>query len=160
MPTPSAIDVVYTWVQQDWPGYMEMVQRHSSRPRDANPERFRDHYTLLRYSLRSLERFCPWVRTVTLFTMRPQVPSWLRRDHPRLRLVHHDEVMDPAILPTFNCNAIESHLHLIPGLGEHFIYLNDDFLFGRATSLADFYAPDGRIKIFGTWAGERLPFRL
>jgi hypothetical protein len=88
------------------------------------------------------------------------VPAWLRRDHPRVRIVHHDEIMDPAILPTFNCNTIESHLPLIPGLTPQFVYLNDDFLFGRATATADFFAADGRIKVFGSLAGEHLPFRI
>lgn len=160
IPAVSSLDLVYTWVDLGWPGYAAESARYASQPVDLNPERTRDHYTLLRYSLRSVERYFSHFRNVILLTARPQAPAWINRAHPRLRLVHHDEVAAPADRPTFNSNAIESHLHLIPGLSEHFLYLNDDFLFGRATTPEDFYARDGRIKVFGTWAGERLPFRV
>ena len=160
MPVPATLDVVYTWVDMNWPGYLDECRRYHTQPAHLNPERYRDHYGLLRYSLRSLERYFPCVRNVYLLTARPQVPAWLRRDHPRLRLVHHDEVAEARHLPTFNSNAIESHLHLLPGLGDHFLYLNDDFLFGRDTGSADFFAPDGRMKLMGSWFGEPLPFRL
>ncbi len=159
-PLPATMDVVYTWVDGNWPGYADMMQRHSPTRLELNPERYRDAHQLLRHSLRSLEQFCPWVRQVVLFTTRPQIPGWLNRAHPRLRIVHHDEVMDPAILPTFNCNTIESHLHLIPNLTPRFLYLNDDFLFGAPTGLEDFIAADGRIKVFGSVCGESLPFRI
>lgn len=157
---PASLDVLYTWVDGNWPGYADVLQRFSPQKIDLNPERYRDTHQLLRYSLRSIEQFCPWVRRVVLFTMRPQAPAWLRRDHPKVRIVHHDEVMDPAILPTFNCNTIESHLHLVPELRSQFLYLNDDFLFGRATRPGDFFAPDGRIKVFGSLVGEHPPFRI
>lgn len=161
MPPVREIDVVYTWVDGSRPDYAELVARHSSRPRDANPERFRDDLELLRYSLRSLERHAPWIRRVYLFTCRPQVPEWLRADHPRLRVVHHDEVAgEPGLLPTFNSNVIETLLDRLPGLSEHFLYLNDDYLLGAPVSPADFYAPDGRIKVFGTVAGERFRRRV
>ena len=160
MPAPAALDVVYTWVDMNWPGYLDECRRYHTQPAHLNPERYRDHYGLLRYSLRSLERYFPCVRHVYLLTARPQVPAWLRRDHPRLRVVHHDEVIEARHLPTFNSNTIESHLHLLPGLSDQFLYLNDDFLFGRATDLDDFCAPDGRIKLMGSWFGDPLPFRI
>ena len=153
---PESLDVVYTWVDGTWPDYTETRQHFTTKKEPLNPEHYRDTHQLLRYSLRSLEQFCPWIRNIVFLTMRPQVPVWLRRDHPKVRVVHHDEIMDPAILPTFNCNTIESHLHLIPGLGPQFMYLNDDFLFGRATSVSDFFASDGRIKVFGSLVGEHL----
>ena len=159
-PLPATMDVVYTWVDGNWPGYADLMQRFSPTKLELNPERYRDLHQLLRYSLRSLEQFCPWVRQIVFFTCRPQVPAWLRRDHPKVRIVHHDEVMDPAILPTFSSNTIENHLHRIPGLTPQFLYLNDDFLFGRATGIADFFAADGRIKVMGTLAGEHPSFRI
>ncbi len=152
--------MAYTWVDGTFPGYQEQLRRFTTDKVALNPERFRDPHQLLRHSLRSLERHCPWVRTVTLFTARPQVPAWLRVDHPRLRIVHHDEVIPARYLPTFSCNAIESFLPALARDGAPFLYLNDDFLFGRATTPADFYAPDGRIRVFGSLCGERLPFRI
>lgn len=161
MPPAAPIDVVYTWVDGTRPDYQELLARHAGRPRDLNPERFRDPYELLRHSLRSLARHAPWVRHVYLFTCRPQVPDWLRRDHPQLRVVHHDEVGAPAgVLPTFNSNVIESLLHLLPGISERFLYFNDDYFLGADVTPADFVAADGRMKVFGTLAGERIRARV
>jgi hypothetical protein len=158
MPASFPIDVVYTWVDGSRPDYRVLLERWSGRPRDLNPERFRDPFDLLRHSLRSLSLYAPWVRNVYLFTCRPQVPSWLRLDHPRLRIVHHDEVgADPATLPTFNSNVIESYLHLLPGISDRFLYLNDDYFFGAPVSLEDFFTTSGRLKVFGTLLG--LPLR-
>jgi len=161
MHVPPAIDVVYTWVDGSRPDYSELLHRYASGERDLNPERFRDPYDLLRHSLRSLERHAPWVRNVYLFTCRPQAPDWLRRDHPRLRVVHHDEVGAPdGVLPTFNSNVIESLLHRLPGISDQFLYFNDDFFLGADVTPADFFAPDGRLKVFGTLAGERIRARV
>jgi hypothetical protein len=161
MPAPAPIDAVYTWVDGSRPDYRALLERYSGRPRDLNPERFRDPFDLLRYSLRSLALHAPWVRHVYLFTCRPQVPAWLRLDHPRLRIVHHDEVgADPATLPTFNSNVIESYLHLLPGISDRFLYLNDDYLLGAPIAPGDFFTSSGRLKVFGTLIGHPLRSRV
>ena len=47
-------------------------------------------------------------------------------------MVDHQEIFDdPSKLPVFNSNAIISQPHRIPGLSEHFLYINDDVFFGR-----------------------------
>lgn len=114
----------------------------------------------LRFALRSLERHAPWIDRVFLVT-NGQVPSWLNLDNPRIRLVTHAEIFpDPAsCLPTFNSNAIELNLHRIPGLSEEFLYLNDDFFFGRPVTEADFKTIDGQYKMF-TEAGKPLPLAM
>jgi hypothetical protein len=100
----------------------------------------------LRYSLRSLERFAPWVRQIFLVTD-AQCPTWLKPDHPRLRLVDHREIFpNPGHLPTFSSNAIECHLHRINGLSEFFLYFNDDCFLGKTLSATDFYQ-DGKALI-------------
>ena len=134
------LDVAYTWVDDRWPGYRAQLRQHAAGRHDLNPNRTRDNLDLLRYSLRSLARHAPWVRNVHLFTCRPQVPAWLDTGHPRLRITHHDEVMDPALLPTFNSFAIVQHLHLLPGISRRFVYLEDDMLLGSAVGVEDFIA--------------------
>ena len=42
----------------------------------------------LRYSLRSVEQFAPWVRQIFIVT-NGQIPSWLNLDNPRLTIVTH-----------------------------------------------------------------------
>ena len=143
-----AIDVVYTWVDDSYPGYMEEMHRYASDHRDFNPNRTRDNLDIIRYSLRSLQRHAPWVGNVYLLTCRPQVPDWLNIDHPRVRLVHHDEIMAPEILPTYNSFAIVSHLHLLPGLSNRFVYFEDDCLFLNDLELSDLVNDDGKTRIY------------
>ena len=55
-----------------------------------------------------------------------QIPTWLDTSSPKFRLVTHAQIFPNATdLPTFNSNAIEAHLHKIPGLAECFLYMND-----------------------------------
>ena len=161
MSEADPIDAVYTWVDGSRADYLEVVNRHAAIPRDVNPERFRDALEMLRFSLRSLEMHAPWIRNVYLVTCRPQVPDWVRRDHPRLRIVHHDQIIpDDGTLPTFNSNVIETFLHRLPGVSERMLYLNDDYLFGAPVSRDDFFAPDGRLRVFGTLVGEHFRSRI
>lgn len=143
----ARIDVVYTWVDDSFPGYGEEMARHAGTVHDRNPNRTRDNLELLKYSLRGLARRVPWAGRVHLLTCRPQLPDWLDCEAPGLRIHHHDEIMDPAILPTYNSFAILSHLHLIPGLSERFLYVEDDMLFDAEVARTHFLAPDGRIVV-------------
>ncbi|MCA3561687.1 MAG: stealth conserved region 3 domain-containing protein [Aestuariivirga sp.] len=142
------VDAVITWVDDRTPGYRDLLKTYAKAVPDLDPSRTRDNLEILRYNLRLLERHAPWVNRVFLFTCRPQVPAWLDTAHPRLTVVHHDGVIAPDLLPTFNSFAIVSHLHLIPGLAETFLYLEDDMLLLRDVSLADFRAADGRLLVF------------
>ncbi|SDU33675.1 stealth conserved region 3 domain-containing protein [Stappia sp. ES.058] len=145
---PSEIDVVYTWVDDMFPGYAETLEQFATTRHDTNPNRTRDNLEMLRYSLRSLERHVPFVRRVHLLTCRPQVPEWLNTDHPDITVMHHDEIMAPEILPTFNSFAIISHLAKLPCVSEHFLYCEDDMLFLSKAHLSDFVQDDGRLRVF------------
>ncbi|MEC4894067.1 MAG: Stealth CR1 domain-containing protein [Oscillatoria sp. PMC 1051.18] len=160
MTFPKPIDVVYTWVNGNCPTYQQLCRQYSENKKDLNPERYRDRYSLLKYSLRSLEKYVPWINNIYLFTCRPQVPEWLNSHHPQVKIIHHDRVIDSEYLPTFNCNVIETYLHKIPSTSDYLLYLNDDFLFGNYTTKSDFITPDGKIKVLGTLFGEKLGFRV
>ncbi|XP_068087207.1 N-acetylglucosamine-1-phosphotransferase subunits alpha/beta [Anabrus simplex] len=120
-------------------------------PKDYSPSRFEDKEEL-RYSLRSLEKFAPWVRHVYLVT-NGQIPYWLNLDNPRLTIITHQEIFPNAShLPTFSSPAIESHLHRIPGLSQKFLYLNDDVMFGREVWPDDFITHANGQKIYFSWS--------
>ena len=156
-----AVDLVYAWVDGDDPDLQTDMRRYASLPGDLNPERTRDLYDLLRYSLRSVAMFAGWIKNVHIITRRPQVPAWLDLNNPRINVVHHDELSGFApYLPTFNSTAIESFVHAVPGLSDHFLYLNDDFLFGAPTVREDFLTAAGKQRVFGTYFGIWLPFRV
>ncbi|MFT3888586.1 MAG: stealth family protein [Arachnia sp.] len=156
------IDVVYTWVDGSDPRWLEKRARAEAEAKglEFHPEatiasRFADHEEL-RYSLRSLEYFAPWVNKIYLVTD-DQVPAWLDTDHPKIQLVDHREIFaDPANLPTFNSNAIISSLHRIEGLSEHYLFMNDDFFLGRWVTPDRFFTPFGHARV--SPANNRRPF--
>ena len=60
----------------------------------------------------------------------------------KLELVHHRVIFKDyeKFLPTFNSLSIETLLHRIPGLAEHYIYFNDDFFLLRRCHASDFFS--------------------
>lgn len=140
------IDIVYMWVDDSWPGYKEELGRYARTGHDTNPNRTRNNLDTLKYSLRSIERFAPWRRHVYLVSCRPQIPQWLNLAHPDIRVVHHDEFIPKTYLPTFNSFAIQSWLHNLPGLSEHFVCFDDDTLFLREAPSSMFFGQDGRVR--------------
>jgi hypothetical protein len=161
------VDAVYTWVDGSDEKWRERKRRawaahtgvelHSEAANDSRYET-RDE---LRYSLRSLETFAPFIRNIYLVTD-DQVPSWLDTSNPRITVVSHRDLFgDFGTLPTFNSHAIETRLHKIPGLAEHYLYMNDDVLFGRPVTAETFFHANGLAKFF--WsnalvdAGARTP---
>jgi hypothetical protein len=137
-------DLVFMWVDDRWPGYGELLDSYAHTRHDRNPNRTRDNLETLKFGLRSVARYAPWRRNIHLVTCRPQVPAWLNRAHPDIRIVHHDEFMPREILPTFNSFAIQMWLHALPGLSERFVCFDDDMLLVGPTSLEDFVAAEGR----------------
>ena len=85
-----------------------------------------------------------------------QRPSWLADDE-RITLVDHRDILPADALPTFNSQAIETSLHRIPGLAEHFVYVNDDVFLGRPTRPELFFSPGGAAAAFVGDASIGLP---
>lgn len=139
------IDMVFSWVDGSEPGYVE--ERHrwgalSGLTSDSPPARYRQ-IDELRYALRSVHAFAPWVRRIFVASDSP-APDWLDPGHPQVTFVRSEEFFaDPGALPTFNSHAIESQVHRISGLAEHFLYSNDDMFFGRPVTPAMFFSPGG-----------------
>ncbi len=149
------IDAVYTWVDGGDPAWQErkaIAWKEASaasalHPLAANDSRYvsRDE---LKYSLRSLDMFASWIRQIFIVSD-DQTPAWLDVEHPRITLVSHKQLFgDRGRLPTFNSHAIESQLHRIEGLSEHFLYINDDVFFGRPVSPSSFVLSNGITKFF------------
>jgi hypothetical protein len=141
--TDIPVDLVYTWVDGTDPEHFNLRQhwaRQSGQKQSVAMEsvRFKE-IGELKLSLRSVERYLPWVRHIYIVTNN-QTPSWLDTSHPKIRMVSIDELFpEKDWLPSFNSHAIEFQLHRIPGLSEHFIYCCDDNLFGSPCSKEDFF---------------------
>ena len=157
----TGVDLVCPWVDGDDPELQADLRRYATASDHLNPERTRDLYDLLRYSLRSVADFAGWIQNVHIITRRPQIPTWLDLSNPRVNVVHHDELDGfSPYLPTFNSTAIESFVHAVPGVSDHFLFLNDDFLFGAPVVLEDFLTAKGKHRVYGTYFGIWLPFRV
>ncbi|MEU0230646.1 MULTISPECIES: stealth family protein [unclassified Streptomyces] len=144
------VDVVYTWVDGADPAWLRRRAEFSGEgyhAEAANAARYlsRDE---LRYSLRSLHMYAPWVRTIYLVTA-DQTPEWLDTEAAGIKVVSHEEIFRSSeLLPTFNSHAIESQLHHIEGLSEHFLYFNDDVMLGNEVTPKDFFLANGLTKFF------------
>ncbi|GAB1691973.1 stealth family protein [Krasilnikovia sp. M28-CT-15] len=148
------IDAVFTWVDGEDPDWRERKNaaltafgHQKINTIATNHSRFISRNEL-KYALRSIVSFAPWIRHIYLVTD-DQIPPWLDESAPGLTVVRHRELFgDTGVLPTFNSHAIESRLHLIPGLAEHFIYFNDDMFIGRPIGPTAFFHANGIAKFF------------
>ena len=87
-------------------------------------KRYRDWGTL-KFLLRGIEKHMPFIQRVFLLVSGDsQVPDWI--DRSSVSVVLHKDIIPDRFLPTFNSTTIEMFMHRIPGLGEEFIYFNDD----------------------------------
>ncbi|MFE7844371.1 stealth family protein [Microbacterium sp. NPDC057407] len=142
------VDMVFSWVDGS---SSEFQRQRAARMAeyvvgdgDDGPARYR-HVDELRYALRSVHMYAPWVRRIFIATDSP-APAWLL-DHPKVTIVRSEEFFaDPTVLPTHNSHAVEAQLHRIPGLAEHFLYSNDDMFFGRLVEPELFFTPAGVTK--------------
>lgn len=144
--TPD-IDLVYTWVQGGHQLHLNLRQFHLSGQShvDVNSEqRFRSSGEIYA-SIEGVWKYASWIRKI-----------WVIVDDCQLRLFDHSQVSHPdkvhviphttiframtSHLPTYNSQAIETHLADIPGLAELFMYANDDTFFGSTCQWTDFYS--------------------
>lgn len=139
------IDIVFSWVDG---AAIEWQRARARRMRsyvvgegDDSQARFRQ-LDELKYALRSVHLFAPWIRNIYIVTDSPR-PEWLDQ-HPRVCVLRSEDFFaDPSVLPTHNSHAVESQLGNIPGLSEHFLYSNDDMFFARPIGPEAFFSPGG-----------------
>lgn len=145
------IDAVYMWVDGADPAWAARRAEYDGTGTGGHSHlsgasRYTDRDEL-KYSLRSLHTFAPYLRNVFIVTA-GQTPAWLDTDAPGVRVVDHSEIFaDPTALPVFNSHAITTQLHRIPGLADHYVILNDDVFFGRASRPEQFFHANGIARV-------------
>ncbi|NMR31278.1 stealth conserved region 3 domain-containing protein [Crystallibacter degradans] len=163
------IDAVYTWVDDTDPQWRNARGRYLPEndrlhAEAASTARFTNRNEL-KYSLRSLRMFAPWIRKVYIVTA-GQTPAWFAQADERVEFVSHDSLFPQAgVLPTFNSHAIETVLHRIDGLAEHFLYFNDDTILTRPQRPENYFAANGLSRFFTSpvkinYLGENAPPHL
>ena len=147
------VDVVYTWVNSNDTDWQAMLVKHTPKPEESEKDNSRiidkdrfENRDELKYSLRSLFKFAPWVRHVYIVS-NCAPPAWFDETNSKVSWVYHEAIIEPEHLPTFSSHAIESAIHKVPGLGEHYLYFNDDIFLVKPLSKLDFFSPNGLAKI-------------
>ncbi|MQM28426.1 stealth family protein [Glycomyces albidus] len=141
------VDAVYMWVDGDDPAWAAERARYlggdaAEHAHLGGASRYtsRDE---LKYSLRSLHAFAPFIRHVYIVTA-GQTPDWLDTGHDGVTVVDHAEIFaDPSALPVFSSHAIATQLHHIEGLSDHYLVLNDDLFFGQPSQAERFFHANG-----------------
>lgn len=139
------IDLVYLWVNGNDPQWLAKRNACIGKTEEKSAVNCDGRYAdndELKYSLRSIEKYAPWIRRIFIVTDN-QVPVWLDTANPKVRIVDHKEIMPDVCLPCFNSAVIEHFLYKIPGLAEHFIYANDDMFINKPVTPETFFGKDG-----------------
>ena len=135
------MDVVITYVDWNDPVWQREYARFAGEA--MLKKRFRDWGTL-KYLLRGVEKFMPFVDNVYLVVSGPtQIPQWASSE---LRPVFHKDILPEELVPTFNSCTIEMGLQNIKGLDERFLYFNDD-MFPMAPCREEDFFHDGKASI-------------
>ena len=84
------IDLVITWVNGSDPAFKEEVSKWTGSKVGTETNRFYD-MDQLKYLLRSVEKYTPWIRYIFLLT-NGQIPIWMDTSYEKLKLVTHDQI--------------------------------------------------------------------
>ena len=151
------IDLVYLWVDGNDPKWQAKRNAFLERKVENSLSSFNGRYVNndeLKYSLRSVEIYAPWIRKIFIVTD-DQTPEWLDIENPKIKIIDHKEILPAESLPCFNSNVLEHFLYKISNLSEYFILSNDDTFFNKIVSPTTFFGKDG----FPIIRLTRKPFR-
>lgn len=147
-----SIDAVYTWAnfldpkwRESYDHFAELDPERRARrdPATAGAIRHTDNGEL-RFSLRSLERYAPFIRRLYL-VIDGSPPDWLDTSASDVTIVSHQDIFpDGYPLPVFSSSTIETFLWRIPDLSEQYIYFNDDMLLASPCTPEDLFDAQGR----------------
>ena len=157
------IDYVIPYVDCSDINWLLAYKEYVSGPCDwsNNATRFRDWETL-RYQLRSIERYMPWIRNVyiVISISENQIPQWLDTQNERVHIVWDWEIVPREYLPVFNSNVIDLYIPRIEGLSEQYLYSCDDYIVMKKLQPEDFFSENGiRLDVgrykFSEWTYSR-----
>lgn len=156
------IDIIVPWVNPndpEWRKEFEYWKQKETGQKDAC--RFRD-MGVFNFWFRCIEQNMPWVRYVFLVLASPsQIPDWLNVNHPKLKIVYHDQFIPKEELPTFNSSVINCYMPFIEELSDNYILFNDDFFVIKPIGEEEFFindTPVGLFKMFGSFTADNTPW--
>lgn len=126
--------MVIPWSGENKPGDKEYSSRNN---RDEG---------ILKYSIRSIIKHAPWIRTIYIFKDPPNnYPSWLNE----YRVSHKIKIIDRCPYfknkewcPSMNAAAIEGNIYKINGLSDNYLTIEDDTLLMNDIHYTNFFTDD------------------
>lgn len=142
------IDFVYCWSGEEMQKDIEQLDSfHDSElvAKDTDALHLGFGFNEIKVSIRSLQKFAPWFNKAYLLVNGPARPPYWAVHDPRIEMVDRCTLFPNASdCPTFNTFACEAVAHLIPGLSERFIYLDDDLFLTRSVQPSNFFSANGK----------------
>lgn len=141
----NEVDLVYMWVDGNdpiWQAKRNAFIGNVSENSETNCKGRYANNDELKYSLRSVEKYAPWIRKIFIVTDN-QRPEWLNTANSKIQIVDHTEIMPRESLPCFNSCLIGHYIYRIPELSEHFLLANDDTFFNKNVLPEDFFNSSG-----------------
>jgi hypothetical protein len=142
------IDAVILWVDGNDEKHRAKMLPYLEDKSKVNSKRFRTRYDQvneIKYTIDSILKYASFIRNIFIITDE-QTPYFLSENkenstYKKVQIVDHKTIFKDyeEHLPTFNCRPIETCMHRIPDLAEHFIYFNDDFFLINKVKPGDFF---------------------
>lgn len=153
MPENTNLDIVLPFVDSSDPKWQETFLAAkgkkfvTQRARDLFLKLFSNRYAsygMFRYWWRGYEKYGPPGTVHLLLQSESQIPEWLDKDNPRIKIHYHSEFMPEGIRPSYNSSCIElCFLHKCGRtLTPFFLMMNDDFYFNAPCTYKDFVVGD------------------
>ena len=153
------IDAVILWVNGNDDKHKIKISNYVDNKSEISLTKFRtrfDQVNEIKFTIDSILKFAPYIENIHIITDE-QTPEFLEKIdnndyYKKVSIVDHKVVFKDfeQFLPTFNCRPIETCMHRVPGLAEHFIYFNDDFFLIKHTKPTDFFR-NGLPVLRGKW---------
>jgi hypothetical protein len=134
------IDVIVPWVDttdEAWINrYENTLNKPFKRSKRWSPESAPPDAELS-LCLKLIRKNMPWIRNLFILT---------QQQDPKCRteneiLIDHSDI---GLGLVFNSSAFEPSIYKVPGLSEHFLYLNDDFYVVRKVTRDLFFTDEGK----------------
>ncbi len=161
------IDVIFSWVESDEAHRKKVAQYRETTLEDvgkaADSTRFASMGEIF-YSVGSVLRFAPFVRTIFIVTDQqdPHLEEFVAKYFPdsttKIKIIDHREIFRgyEQYLPVFNSRTIETMLWRIPDLSEKAVYFNDDFLLLRPIKREEWFMGDKIVISNAKWKNSSI----
>jgi hypothetical protein len=148
------LDIVFTYVNNLDLKWYKKALRYKSELKSV---RYNFHGEIF-FSLQLIQKNMPWVHHI--YIIHDEQPFPLHFLSPEFRekvtFIDHQDIIPQEYLPTFNSQIIECFLWKIPNLADYFIYMNDDFFFGKPIHYSDFFTDKHQMKMYAEVRNYRL----